>query len=78
MELIEIVKALAGMLLGVLAYFAKKSHDDIAALKEAMAALELKCAEHYVGKPEMEALTKAIFAKLDRIEDKIDKKADKQ
>ena len=78
MELIEIVKALAGLLLGVLAYFAKKSHDDITGLKDEIAALELKCAEHYVGKPEMEALTKAIFAKLDRIEDKIDKKADKQ
>lgn len=77
MELIEVLKALAGMLLGVLAYFAKRSHDDIANLKHEMAALELKCAEHYVGKPEMDTLTKAIFAKLDRIEDKIDKKADK-
>ena len=77
MELIEIVKALAGMIIGVLTYFAKKSHDDIAQLKQAMSALELKSAEHYVNKQDLDALTKAIFAKLDRIEDKIDKKADK-
>lgn len=77
MDLIEVIKSLAGMLLGVLIYFAKKSHDDIAQLKQAMAALELKSAEHYVNKADLDALTKAIFAKLDRIEDKIDKKADK-
>lgn len=77
MDLIEIVKTLAGMLLAVLTYFAKKSHDEVGELKRAMAALELKSAEHYVPKSDLEALTKAIFAKLDRIEDKIDKKADK-
>jgi hypothetical protein len=43
-----------------------------------LAKLELKLAEDYVPNPRLVELTDAIFAKLERIEDKLDRKLDKQ
>ena len=40
-------------------------------------ALSMKLAENYVTNHRLEELQRALFAKLDRIEDKIDAKADK-
>lgn len=77
MDLIEIIKALLGVVVSVLCYYAKKQNEDIKKMQEGLHCLELKSAEHYANKADIDALTKAIFTKLDRIEDKIDKKADK-
>ncbi len=42
-----------------------------------MSSIEVLVAGDYVKKDEYSAMMNAIFAKLDRIEDKLDKKADK-
>lgn len=42
-----------------------------------VSAIEVLVAGNYVKKDEFNSVATAIFAKLDRIEDKIDKKADK-
>lgn len=47
------------------------------ALAEKVASIEVLVAGDYVKKDEFNMSLNALFAKLDRIEDKIDKKADK-
>jgi hypothetical protein len=46
-------------------------------LAEKVGQIEILVAGHYCKKDDLEKMSHAIFAKLDRIEDKIDKKADK-
>ena len=62
----------------------KSVKDNIKSLQEADTALaekiqniEVLVAGHYVHKSDLEKLTTALFAKLDKIEDKLDKKVDK-
>jgi len=47
------------------------------ALSAKVAAIDVLVAGSYVKRDEFERLSEAIFAKLDRIEDKLDRKADK-
>ena len=51
----------------------KADHDLVAKVQ----AIELLVAGQYVKRTELEALSEALFSKLDRIESKIDRKADK-
>lgn len=46
-------------------------------LAEKVGAIEVLVAGNYVKKEELAESIKALFAKLDKIEDKIDRKADK-
>lgn len=46
-------------------------------LADKVAAIEILVAGQYVKRDDMQILSTAIFAKLDRIEDKLDGKADK-
>ncbi len=46
-------------------------------LASKVSSIEVLVAGDYVKKDEYSAMMNAIFAKLDRIEDKLDKKADK-
>lgn len=48
------------------------------ALTEKVHAIETLVAGHYVGKDEFMRAIEAVFTKLDRIEDKVDGKADKR
>ena len=58
--------------------------DSIRALQKAdtdlttkVQAIEVLVAGHYVKRDDLDQLSKAIFNKLDRIEDKLDSKADR-
>lgn len=46
-------------------------------LSEKVASIEILVAGDYVRKSELNDLQKALFSKLDRIEEKLDKKVDK-
>lgn len=50
------------------------SHSE---LKKKVQEMEVLVAGEYIKKSEFERFTEAIFGKLDKIEDKIDRKADK-
>jgi len=75
--------ALSGF--GLLASFLLKAiWDDIKALERAdanlaqqISGINLLVAGSYVKREDLAELTHALFSKLDKIEDKLDKKADK-
>jgi CHASE3 domain sensor protein len=52
----------------------QKADKDLTAK---VAEIEVLVAGHYVKRDDLDQLSKAIFAKLDRIEDKLDGKVDK-
>lgn len=66
-----------GAMSAVLAWFAKQLHSDLQNVKKDFAALSLKMVGEYVHKDQLRDLSDALFRKLDRIEDKLDQKADK-
>lgn len=79
--LINLGVALVGTLGG---WVMKSLQDSIKALQATDKALtnkvqemEVLVAGHYVQKSDLEKMTTALFAKLDKIEDKLDKKVDK-
>jgi hypothetical protein len=47
------------------------------ALADKVSEVEILVAGSYVKRDELSAMTNALFAKLDRIEEKLDKKVDK-
>ena len=65
-------------LVGLLTWLGKVMWDDNQHTKVDLAVLREEIANHRVHKDDLKDLSSAIFAKLDRIEDKIDRKADKQ
>lgn len=79
--LINAVLTLAGFLGGWVLNNLKSSVDDLRKadgdLTEKVQAIELLVAGTYVKRDDMEKMSDAIFAKLDRIEFKLDQKADK-
>ena len=79
--LINAVLTLAGFLGGWVLNNLKSSVDDLRKadgdLTEKVQAIELLVAGTYVKRDDMEKMSDAIFAKLDRIESKLDQKADK-
>ena len=69
---------------GIIGWLVKGLQDRMATLRAAdealvakVQAIELLVIGHYVTRPEFEKLSEALFAKLDRIESKLDRKADK-
>lgn len=79
--LINAVLTLAGFLGGWVLNNLKSSVDDLRKadgdLTEKVQAIELLVAGTYVKRDDMEKMSDAIVAKLDRIEFKLDQKADK-
>lgn len=78
---INAVFALAGALAG---YVLKTTHEAMRDLQKAddeltdkLQRVEVLVAGQYVHKNDMERLSTALFAKLDKIENKLDGKADK-
>jgi len=55
----------------------KKEVELRGALDKDLQAYKLHVAEHYATSSDMKALIEAVFKKLDRIEEKLDGKADK-
>lgn len=69
--------ALMGFLLNSVWQTVKDLQAADAKLGEKVASIEVLVAGDYVRKDEFVTMTNALFAKLDRIEDKIERKADK-
>jgi selenophosphate synthetase-related protein len=68
---------LLGFMLNVVWQSAKDLQKADKELATKVAEIEVLVAGGYVKKDEFSDLSKALFAKLDKIEDKIDRKADK-
>lgn len=69
--------ALIGFLLSVVWQAVKDLQTADKVLAEKVGSIEVLVAGAYVKKDEFTDTVKALFAKLDKIEDKIDRKADK-
>ena len=80
----DLINVLIGLVLTGFGWFlnniwaaVKTLQDSDARLAKDMASIQILVAGHYVSKPELESLTRALFKKLDKIEDKLDHKVDK-
>ena len=69
--------ALIGFLLNAVGQAVKDLQNADKVLAEKVGSIEVLVAGAYVKKYEFTDTVKALFAKLDKIEDKIDQKADK-
>ena len=80
-QLFNIVLGLAGVLGGWWMKAMWESLKDLQvtdkALVEKVSKIEVLVAGEYVKRDDFQEFSKAIFTKLDRIEDKVDSKADK-
>jgi hypothetical protein len=74
---ILIVGSLSGWLMRIMWCELKMLQHNDKDLMEKISGIEVLVAGQYVKRDDMDKTTAALFAKLDRIEDKIDKKADK-
>ena len=74
---VGLVGALGGWILNTLWQEIKSMQATDDKLAEKVAGIEVLVAGQYVKRDDMQVLSSAIFAKLDRIEDKLDSKADK-
>jgi len=66
--------------LGLLGWIAKVHYDELKGLRERCAGLERAYSElhhHYAKRDDMKDSLDAIFRKLDHIDEKLDRKADK-
>ena len=66
-----------GLLLTLLGVIIKTIWDALTELRNEIKGVHILVAGDYVRRSDHDATTTALFAKLDRIEDKIDRKADK-
>jgi len=74
---VGLVGALGGWTLKTIWQELKDMQTTDARLAEKVSSIEVLVAGQYVKRDDLEKLSSAIFAKLDRIEDKLDGKVDK-
>ena len=74
---VGLVGALGGWILNTLWQEIKSMQATDNKLADKVAAIEILVAGQYVKRDDIQVLSSAIFAKLDRIEDKLDGKVDK-
>lgn len=74
----SIINSILGGALAALGWFARQIWDAIKELRTDLAHLREELPTRYVPKDEFHQFSSAVFKKLDRIEDKIDKKLDKE
>jgi hypothetical protein len=74
---VGVIGALGGWILNTIWGEIKSMQETDDILADKVAKIEVLVAGQYCKRDEMERLSVAIFAKLDRIEDKLDGKADK-
>lgn len=77
MEPQAIFNIVLGCLLSILGWIARTLWDAVTALKDDLAKLREELAKDYVSKDDFKSVSDNIIRKLDRIEDKLDGKADK-
>lgn len=75
---IAIIGALGGWLMRIMWQSLKDLQTRDEKLADKVGQIEVLVAGHYVKRDDMDRSISAIFSKLDRIEDKIDGKADKK
>lgn len=73
----SIIGLLGGWWMRVMWQSLSELHRQDAKLAEKVGSIEVLVAGQYVKRDDMDKTLSAMFIKLDRIEDKIDKKADK-
>ena len=74
---IAIIGALGGWLMRIMWQSLKDLQSRDQALSDKVGAIEVLVAGQYSKRTDVDAMANALFSKLDRIEDKLDKKADK-
>ncbi len=74
---VGVAGAMGGWILNTIWGEIKRMQEADTVLTDKVAKIEILVAGQYCKRDEMERLSTAIFAKLDRIEDKLDAKADK-
>lgn len=74
---LSLVAFLGGWVLNSLRDSIKALHKSDGELAEKVQKIEVLVAGQYVKRDDMDKLTSALFAKLDKIESKLDSKADK-
>lgn len=72
-----VVSALLGAILHALWQAVKELQKEDKDLAEKVSNIQVLVAGDYVKKPELNSIAKALFTKLDRIEDKLERKRDK-
>jgi hypothetical protein len=72
-----LISMLGGFLLNALWQSVKDLQSADKDLADKVAAVDKVVAGDYVRRDEFQDMTKALFQKLDRIEDKVDRKADR-
>lgn len=73
----ELMNMAVGVIMGGVGWWVKTIWGAVEVLKSRMAQNELTVASKCVTREELTQIVTKMFDKLDRIEDKIDKKADK-
>ena len=76
--LLSVVSALLGFFLRSIWVAVRDLQEQDAALTDKLARVEVLVAGEYVRKNDFDRKIDAIFGKLDRIEEKLDRKADKE
>ena len=74
----SLINSLLGGALAALGWFARQIWDAIKELRSDLARLREELPSRYAPKDEFHQFAVALFKKLDRIEDKIDTKKDKE
>lgn len=74
----SIINSILGGALAALGWFARQIWDAIKELRTDLTHLREELPMRYVPKDEFHQFSSAVFKKLDHIEDKIDKKLDKE
>lgn len=74
---VALIGGLGGWVLNNIKSSIDSLHKSDAMLTDKVQAIEVLVAGQYVRRDDMDKISDAIFAKLDRIEAKLDKKADK-
>ena len=67
-----------GIVCGFVGWFTKTIYDANKELRDDLNNLRVHLPEKYVAKHDFERMSEALFKKLDRIENKLDQKADKE
>ena len=75
---VGLISCFGGWLLRIIWQAIKDLQKRDAELAQKLSSVEVLVAGEYVKKRDVDKLADALFNKLDRIEDKLDKKADKQ
>lgn len=77
MDLQALLNIILGGALSVCGWFLRQMWDAVKSLKEDIQKIEIDLPTHYVRKDDMEARFDRIEALLDKLFEKIDKKADR-